>query len=131
MKILNNFLKVVLSLMLVMPIVGSLGIFPAPTADMYNTPEAFNFIQIMMDSGYITMMMSVVFLIALVSLWTGRVALAALLLLPITLNIVGFHAFLDGGLFKMGALMGNILLILNVYFLCQTKRQWMGLFRKG
>mgnify|MGYP003528620134 CR=1 FL=1 len=54
--------KVLLTLLMVMPILGTLGIFPAPTPDMYHTPEAFQFVNILMTSKYV-MMMSVVVLV--------------------------------------------------------------------
>ncbi len=130
MKILNNILKALTTLLLISPIMGVLQIFPEPTADMYNTPEAYSFVKILMDSQYITVMQAVVFLIAIFCLWTKRVPLASILLLPITLNIVGFHAFLDGGLFTAGALMGNILLALNIYFLWQSRAQLKFLLKK-
>jgi len=122
--------KVLLTLLLISPILGVLGVFPAPTADMYGTPEAFQFIDILMKSRYITIMEAVAFLISIICLWTKRTALAALLLLPITLNIVGFHAFLDNGLFTAGAIMGNVLLILNLAFLWQQRAQYRSLFQK-
>ena len=37
MKIVNVVLKVLLSLILVLPILGLTGIFPPPTRDLYNT----------------------------------------------------------------------------------------------
>jgi hypothetical protein len=40
-------LKVVLSVILIMPILGTLGMFPPPTPDLYNTPQAFEFIETM------------------------------------------------------------------------------------
>jgi hypothetical protein len=123
MKIINAILKVILSAILIMPILGSLRIFPEPTADMYTSIEAYTFIKVLMDSQYITIMMSAVFLISLICLWTKRVALASLLLLPISLNIVGFHAFIDGGLFTSGAIMGNVLFLINIYLLWQSRDQ--------
>lgn len=120
MKIINTILKVLLSAMLIMPIFGTLGIFPEPTADMYNSIDAYAFIKVLMDSQYVMIMMSVVFLISLICLWTKRVALASLLLLPISLNIVGFHAFLDGGLLTSGAIMGNVFFLINIYLLWQS-----------
>jgi hypothetical protein len=60
--------------------------------------------------------------VALVFLWTRRTALAALLILPITVNVVAFHAFLDGGLLTPGAILGNVMLLINVYFLWQHRR---------
>lgn len=116
-KIIDIVLKVLLSLLLVMPILGATGVFPPPTPDLYNTPQAFEYIRVLMDAKYVTFMMAVVFVISFVCLWTKREPLAALLLLPITLNIVGFHLVLDGGLFKPGAIMGNILLLINAYLL--------------
>jgi glycerol-3-phosphate acyltransferase PlsY len=101
-----------------------------PTAEMYNNPEAFAFIQMMMNSGYLNYAILIVFLVSVVCLWTGRVALASLLILPVTVNIVAFHAFLDGGLLVPGAIMGNILLLLNVYFLWQSRRKIEILFKK-
>ena len=121
----------VLSLLLLMPIAGTLGIFPAPTADLYNTPEAFAFIEMLMSVKYINIIMAVVFALSLVLLWTGRTALAVLLILPITVNIVAFHAVLDGGLFTGGAVMGNVLLLLNLYFIWKHRAQYQSLLRKG
>lgn len=126
-KAIDIFLKVLLSLIMIMPILGATGIFPAPTADLYNTPEAFAFIQTLMDAWYINAIMAIIFAIALVSLWTKRVALAALLILPLTVNIVAFHVFLDGGFFTAGALMGNILGALNLYFLWQQRAKYLPL----
>lgn len=120
-KIIDIVLKVLLSLLMVMPILGATGIFPAPTADMYNTPEAFAFINTLMGAGYINAIMAIVFALALGALWTKRVALAALLILPLTVNIIAFHLFLDGGIFTAGSLMANVLVLLNVYFLYQQR----------
>jgi polyferredoxin len=117
-------LKVVLSLILVLPILGWLGVGPPATQDLYNTPEAFAFIQTITEGRYITTIMVVVHVVALVCLWTRRTALAALLILPITVNVVGFHAFLDGGLLTGGAVLGNIMLLINAYFLWQHRREY-------
>ena len=116
---------------MVSPILGVLGIFPAPTADMYGNPEAFAFIQILMDAVYINYIMALVFGVALVLTIMNRMAFVALLILPITVNIVGFHMFLDGGLLKPGAIMGNVLLVLNVYFLWQNCPRYRTLWEKS
>ena len=123
-KIIPIALKVLLSLIMVMPIVGALGVFPAPTADLYNNPKAFAFIEALMGSGYINPIMGLVFALALVCLWTKREALAAILILPITVNVVAFHLFLDGGLLTPGAVMADVLLALNVYFLWQQRTEY-------
>ncbi len=122
-KIIDIALKVVLSLILVLPILGTLGIFPPPTQDLYNTPEAFQFIAMLTEIRYINIIMSVVHVIALFCLWTRRTALAALLVLPITVNVVAFHLVLDGGLLTGGAVLGNIMLLINLYFLWTRRRE--------
>lgn len=123
-KYLNPVLKGILSLLLVSPILGTLGIFPPPTRDLYNTDQAFEFINILMKSGYIMIIMAICFLLAIILLWTKRTAAAALLILPFTVNIVAFHLVLDGGLFTAGAIMANVLLVLNVYFLWQHRTSY-------
>ena len=130
-KIINIALKVLLSLIMLMPIIGALGVFPAPTADLYSNPKAFAFIEALMSSGYINPIMAFVFALALISLWMKREALAAILILPITVNIVAFHLFLDSGLFTPGAIMGNVLLLLNAYFLWQNRATYASLLKKS
>lgn len=123
-------LRLVLSLILVMPIFGTLGLFPPPTRDLYNSPEAFEFIEVMTSGRYIALIMSAVHVVTLACLWTRRTALAALLVLPITVNVVGFHAFLDGGLLTGGAVLGNIMLLINAYFLWQHRREYRPLLQQ-
>lgn len=131
MKIFNVLCTIVFGLILAMPILGALSIFPAPTPDMYNTEEAYAFIVALMDVGYITFIMAVVCTISLALICTKRMALAAILVLPITVNVVGFHAVIDGGLFTAGALMGNVMLLLNLYFIWQNRAQYTSLLEKG
>lgn len=126
-KIINIVLKVVLALLLVTPILGVLGVFPPATPDLYNTPEAYDFIMMLTNAGYVMWIMAIVFLISLVLIIKDKMALVALLLFPITLNIIAFHAFLDGGLFKMGALMGVVLFLINLYFLWQNRSRYKAL----
>lgn len=130
MKIFSIIAKVVLSLLLISPILGALGIFPPPTPDLYNTPQAFSFIQSLYDGGYIVYLIAIVFALAIFFLWTKREALAALLILPVAINIIGFHAFLDGGLFTAGALMADVLFLLTLYFLYQNCARYRSLFER-
>ncbi len=127
-KILNIVLKILLSLILLIPILGILGIFPKPTPDLYQTKEAYDFIITLANSGYIMWLMTAVFIICLVLISKNKMAPVALLLLPITLNIVGFHIFLDGGLFTSGAIMGAVFFLINLYFLWQNRNRYRVLF---
>ena len=126
-SILSLIGKIILTLLLITPILGAIGVFPPPTPDMYNTAQAFQFIDLLMKSQYVMIVMALVFVVAIFCLWTKRTALAALLILPITVNILGFHAFLDGGLHKPGAIMGNVLLVLNLAFLWQQRSHYRSL----
>ncbi len=123
-KYIHIILKIVLSLVLISPVLGILGVFPPPTRDLYNTDIAFSFIEMLTEVGYVNYIMALVFILALIALWTRREALAALLILPVTVNIVGFHAFIDGGLFTAGAIMGNALFLINLYFLWKNRSEY-------
>lgn len=123
-NILHIASKVLFSLILILPVLGTLGIFGEATRDLYNTDQAFAFIQMLTDIMYINYIMSVVHVIALIALWTRREALAALLVAPITVNVVAFHLFLDGGLFTGGAVLGNVMLLLNAYLLWRNRASY-------
>jgi hypothetical protein len=127
MKALNTVLRVVLALLLVSPILGALGIFPAPTPDLYNTPEAFSFIDMIAKNGYIMYIMAIVFAVAIYLIIRNRMALAALLILPVVVNIIAFHLFLDGGLFTAGAIMANVLVLITGYFLWKNRSHYKNL----
>ncbi len=130
-KIMHIIAKIILSLIMLLPVVGVTGILGEATRDLYNTDRAFAFIQALTDIMYISYIMAAVHVIALVCLWTRREALAALLILPITVNIVGFHAILDGGLFTGGALLGNIMLAINFYMLWKNRMFYKPLLEKS
>lgn len=128
-KYLHLFVLVIFSLILMLPVLGTTGMLGEATRDLYNTDRAFAFIQLLTDIRYINYMMAVVHLIALAALWTKREALAALLVLPITLNVVAFHLVIDGGLFTGGAVLGNIMLLINLYLLWRNRTTYLPLVR--
>jgi hypothetical protein len=53
------------------------------------------------------------------------------LILPITVNVVAFHLVLDGGLHKAGAILGDVMLLLNVYFLWQQRSKYRALLNQA
>ena len=116
-KYIHVIAKIIFTLILILPILGITGIFPEATRDLYNTDQAFAFIQMLTSAVFIMYMMAAVHILAIVALWTRREVVGALLALPITLNVVGFHLFLDGGLFMGGAMPGNVMLLINLYLL--------------
>ncbi len=127
MKILDIILKVIFSLILLLPIAGFLGFAGEATRELYNTDQAFAFIEMIIAVGYINWMMSAVHVVALIALWTKREALAALLELPITLNVVAFHMVIDGGLLTAGASLGNVMLLINIYLLWKYRAAYKGI----
>lgn len=130
MKTLNIVLKVILCLLISTPILGALGIFPPPTPDLYNTKEAFDFINVLsVNAAYISYLIAIVFAVSIILVVMNKMALVALLILPITVNIISFHAFLDGGLLTSGAIMANALILLNIYFLWQNRATYKSLWR--
>ena len=134
-KFVHIAIKLIFSLIILVPIASLfaslLGYDVAPKPEYYNNPEAFAFIKVLMDSMYITIINALVFAIGLVLLWTKREALAAVIIFPITVNIVAFHAFLDGGLLTGGAVMGNILLLINLYLFWYYCSQYKQLLAKN
>lgn len=129
-RIIHVVLRVMFTLLCISPILGTLGVFPPPTPDLYTSQEAFAFIDTLLKAKYITIIMSLVFALSIVLVWMNRIAFVAILVLPFTVNIVAFHAFLDGGLFTAGAIMGNVLALINIYFLYTSRDAYIALFKK-
>ena len=127
--------KVIFSLIILVPVGSLIGLMMGfdiePKPEYYHTPEAYLFIKILMDAMYITVINAIVFVVGLVLLWTKRAALAAVLVFPVTVNVVAFHAFMDGGLLTSGALLGNIMFIINVYFFWHHREQYRQLLAKS
>lgn len=131
MKMFNTILKVILGLIILMPILGVTGVLGEPTPELYNTREAYEFILALTTAAYIPYLNALVYALCLVLLLMKRTAFAALLMLPINVNVVAFHLFLDGGLFTAGALMGNILLLINIYLLWHCRDQYEDIWTRS
>lgn len=130
-KYLHILAKAVFSLILALPVVGITGMLGEATRELYNTDQAFAFIQSLTTVMYINYIIAAVHVLAIVALWTKREALAALLVLPITVNVVAFHLVLDGGLLTGGALLGNLMLLLNLYLLWKNREAYRGILNAG
>jgi hypothetical protein len=127
MKILTIVMRVLLGLLLLMPILGSLGVFPAPTADLYS-PGGWAFMSAMMGTGYLMWLIALTCAAALVLTIMNRMALAAAILSPLVVNIVCFHLFLEGGLLTASASLADILLALTAYFLWMNRGAYVALY---
>ncbi len=122
MKALRIVLRILLILLCLIPVLGTAGIFPAPTADMY-TPEGWAFMSAMMNTGYMMPLLGVTFAVCLVLTVMNRMALAAAVLAPVTVNVMFFHWFLDAAPVSASSSMGYILLALNAFFLWDEREK--------
>jgi hypothetical protein len=123
MNILRVVLRVLICLLLLIPVLGTLGVFPAPTADLY-TPSGWAFMSALMNASYLMPTLAILCAVCIVLFAIGRTALAAILLAPLTVNVIGFHAFVDTGLFTPSATLGLLLLVLNAFFLWDNRRKY-------
>ncbi len=124
MKYLTLAARILLGLLLVMPVLGGLGLFPPPTADMYSDPSGWAYMEAMMNTGYMMPVLGITFAVILVLVIINRMALAALLLAPLTVNIVLFHVFLDATPVSAASAMGWLLLVLNAFFLWVNRMKY-------
>ncbi len=123
MKILDVIMRVLLGLISLLPILGITGVFPQPTADMY-TPQGWAFISVLFTSPYIMPLMGAVFVACFVLTVLNRMALAAILLAPITVNIICFHVFLDAAPISASGIPAYVLLACNAYFLWRNRSKY-------
>jgi putative oxidoreductase len=127
MKYVRIVLRVLLCLLLLTPILGATGVFPAPTADLY-TPNGWAFMSALMASGYIMPLLAGLCAVTIILTAMNKMALAAILLAPMTVNVIMFHAVVDTGLFHPAASLGILLLILNAFFLWDNRAKYKNLW---
>jgi len=91
--------------------IGSLAFMNLPVPDFY-PPHALAFLQALSDTGYMNYVMGVIeIFVGLMFVTRKYVALGAVLLAPISVNIVLFHLFLD----LTTILPGLVLFALNLF----------------
>jgi hypothetical protein len=128
MKILTLVLRILLILLLVMPVLGGLGVFPPPTADMYPTPEGWAYMSAMMETGFMMPVLATLCGVCALLMIMNKTALAAALLAPFTVNVMLFHWFLDPTPIGPSSVMAYILLVLNAYFLWINREKFRPLW---
>lgn len=127
MKVLNIVLRILLALLLVTPILGVTGVFPAPTANLY-TESGWAFMSALIASGYILPLIAVLCFVCIILLALNKTALAAVLLAPFSINVILFHAVVDTGLWSPNASLGIALFLLNAYFLWVNRKEYQRLW---
>lgn len=127
MKVVNIILKVLLVLLLLTPVLGATGVFPAPTADLY-TPNGWAFMEALMNAGYLLPLMAILCAVCIVLIFMNKMALVAILLAPLSVNVICFHTFVDTGLISPSATLGILLFLLNAYFLWANRAKYKTLW---
>ncbi len=127
MKVLNIVLRVLLGLLILTPVLGATGVFPAPTADLYS-PTGWAFMEALLNTGYLLYLIALLCAVCIVLTIMDKMALVAALLAPLTVNIICFHLFLEGGLFTPSAVLADLLLIINAYFLWMNREEYKKLW---
>lgn len=126
MNKLSTVLRYIWALFLLMPLLGALGVFPPPTADMYS-PRGWAFMSAMMDVGYLMPLIGVLCVVCAVLLIMNKTALVAILMAPFVTNIFFFH-IIDNSLFKPASLFAWIFIIFNIYFLWVNREKYKTLW---
>lgn len=127
MKIVRVVLRILLCLLLLTPVLGATGVFPAPTADLY-TPNGWAFMSALLASGYIMPLLAVLCVVVIVLTAMNKMALAAILLAPMSVNVILFHAVVDTGLLHPSASLGIPLFLLNAFFLWDNRATYKELW---
>lgn len=127
MKILRIVLRVLICLLLLTPILGVTGVFPAPTAELYTEP-GWAFMSALMATPHMLPLIALTCAVCLVLFAMRRDALAAVILAPLSVNIICFHAFVDTGLLSASPILGEILFLLNAFFLWDNRKKYKALW---
>ncbi|MBS3156863.1 hypothetical protein J4442_01675 [Candidatus Woesearchaeota archaeon] len=121
--------KIVFSISLVFGIIlvvlGTMAFMNLPLPGFY-LPKALAFLQALGDTGYMNYIMGIIqILVGLMFITRRYVALGAIILMPISFNIVIFHLFLD----LKTIIPGLIIFALNVFILYTEHDKYKSLLR--
>lgn len=106
-----------------MPVLALFGIMPQPSAEMYSE-SGWQFIKALMDTGYMMPLVQIANVMCGILLLANRTALAAVMLVPLTINIILFHFFLDAAPISAAAIPAYVLLVGNIVFLYQNRSKY-------
>ena len=121
--------KIVFSISLVFGIIlvvlGTMAFMNLPLPGFY-LPKALAFLQALGDTGYMNYIMGIIqILVGLMFITRRYVALGAIILMPISFNIVIFHLFLD----LKTIIPGLIIFALNIFILYTEHDKYKSLLR--
>ncbi len=127
MKILSIVLRILMVLVLLMPVLGTVGVFPPATADMF-TPAGWAYMSALMETGYMMPVLGLLSFVCAILFLIGRTALGAIVVAPFTFNVMLFHWFLDDAPVSSAAIPAYVLLVLNLYFLWENRKKYKALW---
>ena len=121
--------KIVFSISLIfgviLVILGVMAFMNLPLPDFY-PPKALAFLQALGDTGYMSYVTGIIqILVGLMFITRRYVALGAIILMPISFNIVIFHLFLD----LKTIIPGLIIFALNIFILYTEHDKYKSLLR--
>ena len=116
-------IRIIFGIMLI--ILGSFSFMNLPIPDYPAQAKAF--LVALSNTGYINYTMGVIFIIVGLMFISGSyVALAALLLAPITVNIILFHLLLD----VKSIILGLVVFLLNIFIACTVWDKYKPLLKR-
>ena len=109
----------------ILVILGVMAFMNLPLPDFY-PPKALAFLQALGDTGYMSYVTGIIqILVGLMFITRRYVALGAVILMPISFNIVIFHLFLD----LKTIIPGLIIFALNIFILYTEHDKYKSLLR--
>ena len=121
----KNVFSISLVFGIILVVLGTMAFMNLPLPGFY-LPKALAFLQALGDTGYMNYIMGIIqILVGLMFITRRYVALGAVILMPISFNIVIFHLFLD----LKTIIPGLIIFALNVFILYTEHDKYKSLLR--
>ncbi len=131
MKLLHHAIRILTGLLLLATAASKFGFLPtAAHSEHMFTPEGWLFISAINSNGYLFPTIGIVSLVCGVAFLANRyVALAAVILTPVTLNFVLFHVFTDPYPITQRGSPAYIFFALNVYMLYSERVRYSAILK--
>jgi len=131
MKNFHKSFRIFIGLLFVIISFSKFGFLPsAVNMPQVFTPEGWAFISAIAANGYLFPAIGIVLLISgLAFIFNRYVALAAVILMPITVNFALFHIFLGFREFSLREAVSYIPLVLNLYIIYRERKKYAMLLK--
>ena len=135
MKYFHHTIRILTGLLFVAIFASKFGFLPsAVNNELMFTPDGWEFIKAIQANGYMFLTIGIISLVSGLALLANRyVALAAMLMIPITVNFALFHIFLgfpiDSIFHFFREIVGFVPLALSAYILYSERRKFILLLK--